>query len=304
MPDQRREAPTLAVLAAGLGSRFGGPKQLVPVGPGGECLLEYLAFDAARAGFTSIAVVVHPDSADDVRATLRWLERSVDLRYVLQHPRRETRSGGPPKPWGTGQALLLAAEGIAGPVGVANADDFYGHAALSLLFEGLSAPAPDLVNVTFRLDRTLSANGSVNRGICRVDADGWISEVTECTGIARDETGTITGTAHGAAVELDPGQPVSMNLWGLPAGFVPLMRESWDRFQNGLTDASERATREFFLPDAIGEQLRRRGLRCRCLSSQSSWYGMTYPRDREQVIAMLRRAHNDGHYPSDIRRAL
>ena len=95
-----------------------------------------------------------------------------------------------------------------------------------------------------------------------------------------------------------------MNLWGLPAGFVPLMRESWDRFQNGLTDASERATREFFLPDAIGEQLRRRGLRCRCLSSQSSWYGMTYPRDREQVIAMLRRAHNDGHYPSDIRRAL
>ena len=267
-------------------------------------MLEYLAFDAVRAGFTSIVVVVHPDSAGSVRATLRWLENSADLRLVLQQPRRETRGGGPAKPWGTGQAVMLAAEGIAGPVGVANADDFYGYSALSVLFESLSTPAPDLVNVTFRLDSTLSANGAVNRGVCRVDADGWIDAVTECTGIARGENGMITGTVNGAAVELDPQQPVSMNLWGLPVGFGAPLRESWDRFLHGLADASARATREFFLPDAIGEQLRRRGLRCRCLSSPGAWFGMTYPRDRERVVAMLRRAHADGHYPSDIRRAL
>jgi hypothetical protein len=293
-----------------MGSRYGGLKQLEPVGPAGEILLDYSVFDALRAGFGSVVFVTRPEIASSLRA---FVERRYGTRVpvALALQRLSDVPKGVPvphdrvTPWGTGQAVLAAESCVSAnqPFVVANADDFYGAPAFAAAATFLahastsSTGGPPVCSlVGYRLEATLSAAGGVNRAICRTDANGWLETLDEVLAIRRDERGRLEGVGDRGPVHPDENTLVSMNLWGFtPAVFATLRRG----FQEFLREP-DAASREYRLPTAIEHALRRRELRVRVLDPESAWCGLTYPEDREPVRAFLRRAIAAGEYPSAL----
>lgn len=298
---------TLLVLAAGLGSRYGGLKQLDPVGPDGETVLDYALFDAARAGFGKAVFVIREEFAEAFHAAFgHAFADSLEITPVYQDP-----ADLPPpfkvlpgrrKPWGTAHAVRAARDAIDTPFAVINADDFYGRRAFRTLAGELTAPemsdAASAHLVGYRLANTLSPNGPVNRGVCRAE-DGRLRTVEEHTGIEREGDGIIRGTPpDGERVELAPDTPVSMNLWGLRPSFFPLLEE---RFQSFLEANGNEPDTECYLPSVINELMREDRLRCRLLETDETWCGMTYPEDKPAVKAEVRRRVEDGCYPAPLR---
>ena len=293
-----RVPPTLVLLAAGMGSRYGGVKQLEAVGPGGATLMDYSIYDAYRAGFRKVVFVIRPDLEAAFQETIlpRYAGR---LDVVTAHQRLEDTPGGAPvpegrkKPWGTGQAVLAAAPKVDGPFVVANADDFYGAPAFAAAAEFLRGPSPEgaatFALVGYRLRDTLSEHGAVNRGVCRVDADGRLSLVEEVLEIAPSERGELVGRGPRGHVTIQPDTLVSMNFWVFTPAIFPILRAGFVRFFSGPD-----ATKEFLLPAAVQDALERGAARVRVLDAGSPWFGMTYPADRprvEQAISALVRAN-------------
>lgn len=302
--------PTLLVMAAGLGSRFGGEKQLEPVGPAGETLLDYSIYDAVRAGFGRVVFVVRPDMAERFHeAAGRRYEGRLEVAYVHQRatdlPAGVEVAAGRTKPWGTGQAVLAAASAIHEPFAVANADDFYGADAFARLGRFLAAaPAseglPCYALVLYRLRETVSPHGAVARGVCSVTPEGRLAGVEEVTAIERDPSGEgfrSPGLEGGAARRFTGDEPVSLNLWGFtPSLFGPL-REGFTAF---LRAHGHEPKAEFYLPRAVNDIVEARKAEVQTLSTTSHWFGLTYRDDTAYVAERLREMTAAGEYPERL----
>lgn len=294
---------TLVLLAAGVGSRYGGLKQLDAFGPNGETIMEFSIFDARRAGFERVVFVIRQDMEDVFRESLgKKIEGRIDVRYVHQKldalPPGRTVPEGRTKPWGTGQALLAAASAVDGPFIAANADDFYGRSAYAVMAEFLTAhrnaPKPTYAMVGYRLRDTLSELGTVSRGVCHCDADGWLKSIVETTKIERQGADARALDETGASNPIPGDTLVSMNFWGFQPGFFQTLRAGFDQF---LTKNAGSVTAEYYLPTAVQESMRDAGARVKVLQSTDAWCGVTHKHDKSPVENMLRGLVQRGVYP-------
>jgi hypothetical protein len=296
--------PTLLVMAAGVGSRFGGDKQLEPVGPAGETLLDYSVFDALRAGFTRVVFVIRHDMEERFRAAVgRRYEDRAEVAYALQElhdvPGGFSVPADRTKPWGTGHAVLAAAGLVTAPFAVINADDYYGadsFAALGrfLAAEDRAAHPGVFALVAFRLRETLSEHGSVARGVCVVGADGALLQVKEVRGIERAADRGLRAPDPGGERRFTGDEPVSLNLWGFTPALFPLLREKFTGF---LSDQGRDPGAEFFLPEAVNALMHEGRVRVEVLRTRSRWFGLTYRADQPRVARALREMAARGEYP-------
>lgn len=300
--------PTLLVMAAGVGSRFGGDKQMEPVGPGGATLLDYSVYDALRAGFGRVVFVIRREMAERFHLAIgRRYEDRVNVAYAFQEvldvPDGFVLPTGRTKPWGTGHAVLAAAASVDAPFAVINADDYYGADSFAQLGAFLSAPEraaqPELYAlVAFRLRDTVSEHGSVARGVCAVAADGTLSHVTEVTGIDRAPEGGFHAPGPDGERHLTGDEPVSLNFWGFTPSLFPLLRA---RFAAFLAERGHDLRAEFFLPDAVNALMRSGQVRVKVLPTRSQWFGLTYKADQPRVAERLGEMTARGEYPPRLR---
>ena len=294
----------LVVLAAGLSTRYGSLKQLDPLGPGGEAIMDYNIFDAARAGFSQVIFVVRPEIEDAVRDHVAEVVGGhIPVRFV--HQRLDDLPEGfrtPPervRPWGTGHAVLLASKLIDGPFAVCNADDLYGPGAFSMMYEHLASdPVPtEAALVGYPLDQTLSGRGGVARGVCVLSRDGLLSRISEVREIRRID-GWIAGMyTDGSTLELSGDEIVSMNLWGFTAPVIEHMGRQFTRFLGRWgTDTA----REFFLSTAVDDQIEVGASQVYVLHAPDAWFGITHAEDRDRAVETLRQRVDEGAYPSSL----
>ena len=282
----------LVILAAGMGSRFGGLKQVQPVGPAGELIIEYSAYDALRAGFGRLVLVIRKDIEADFRATIgKRLESRMDVAYVFQ----ETGAGRT-KPWGTGHAVLAARDAVRGPFAVINADDFYGAAGYQTLAAHLPASA-DCAMVGYPLRQTLSEFGTVSRGLCATDAAGRLKSITEITKIEKTPGGARYAGADGTPRALTGDEIVSMNFWG----FTPLVFLQLERlFADFQVKQTGDPKAEFYLPTALSTLNERGEVRVALLKSRDAWFGITYREDLAASQAAIGALIKDRRYPAPL----
>jgi hypothetical protein len=298
-------ALSLVVLAAGVGSRYGGLKQLDPVGPGGATLLDYAAFDARRAGFERVVLVVREGAEAEVRrgAGDRIAGR-IPVAYAVQTRALQDGLLPPPgrgKPWGTGHATLAAASLLDGPFAVVNADDFYGASSYRVLAEHLrhSRPGPvaEFAIVGFELGTTLSPDGPVSRGVCTVDDAGYLLSIREVLKVDRDGE-DARGIDEAGAWRPFPGRtPVSLNFWGFTPALLPALEEGLRRFAR---EHGGSATAEYFLLSAVQSLVDAGKARVRVLGGGGPWGGLTYPGDRPRLVALLESLTARGEYPRSL----
>lgn len=289
---------TLVVLAAGMGSRYGGLKQVDPMGPGGETVLDYSVYDAIRAGFDRVLFVIRKDFEADFRARVgARFEGRIQVDYAFQAldslPDGRGVPAGRAKPWGTGHALWCARDALAESFAVVNADDFYGADSFRRLADFLRAPGvatvPEFAMVGYSLANTLSEFGAVSRGICTVGPDGLLLSIAERTGITTADVGLDRLFAAGT--------PVSMNCWGFTSAFLPLLHQRWLAF---LDSHGGSASAEFYLPAAVNELLADGCATVRVLPTDSAWFGVTYRDDKPRVQAAITDLVSAGVYPSPL----
>lgn len=298
--------PTLFVLAAGMGSRYGGLKQLDGVGPQGQTIMDYSIFDAIRAGFGKVVFVIRKDFEPDFRAKiLSKYEGHVPVEVVFQSidklPEGYTAPADRVKPWGTNHAVLMGRDVINEPFAVINADDFYGRDAFEVIARELSRPHDrkgDYCMVGFRVGNTMTENGTVARGVCETNADKMLTKVTERTDIGYDADHKIAFTnENGATCHLDPATPVSMNLWG----FTPEYFDYSDReFRRFLDAHGTELKSEFYIPTCIDTLINSGEATVRVLDTDSRWFGVTYAADRQGVVDRLATLHAAGEYPDKM----
>lgn len=297
--------PTLLVLAAGIGSRYGGLKQVDSIGPGGESILEFSVYDALRAGFGKTVFVIRRDIETAFREKIgRRLEAVMPVEYAFQEsttaldwldtvPFRE-------KPWGTGHAILSAKEHIHEPFLAINADDFYGREAFQGMADFLSrACTPEIYGMTaYHIGNTLSENGTVSRGQCSVSPDGYLTNVVERHKIQRLEQGGIEfADEHGQMRIMPDDTPVSMNFWGF---HHQILSEIESQFRHFVETHFDQPRAEFYIPKVVNTLIEANAVKVKVLSSDSQWYGVTYPDDKETVQAALRAMIAQGEYPPKL----
>lgn len=297
--------PALVILAAGIGSRYGGLKQLDKVGPGGATLMDYTIFDALKVGISRIVMVIRRENENEIRQHIDdGAGRRVDVTYVYQNlyalPRGFVVTPGRTKPWGTGQAVLAAAPRLDASFIVANADDFYGRDALKSLDEFLEKPSTDglahWAMVGYRLGDTLPPAGTVSRALCVQDIDGYLVGLDEVLEIEREGAGAVWRDATGAVHKQDLDSLVSMNLWG----FTRELNGHLDREFRHFLDENPGPKDEFYLPMAVRGALSTGNARVTVLPTSSRWCGMTSPEDREITVAVLRDLVEHGVYPEKL----
>jgi Nucleotidyl transferase len=298
-------AKALLVMAAGMGSRYGGLKQIDPVGPSGETLLDYSVFDALRAGFSRIVFVIRRDIEGPFREVVgRRYESRVEVAYAFQELEDVPPGFSVPlerrKPWGTAQAVLAAERYLAAPFAAANADDFYGAQSFRALASFLeeAASVKDLYAVVgFRLGLTLSAHGGVARAVCQATQDGFLSNIVEVLGLEKANGDVRAPDGKGAYRSYPVDTPVSLNLWGFTPSVFAKLRESFALF---LEARGRDPESEFYLPDAVGGLLARGQARVRLLTTPDPWFGMTHRADAREVSERLRTLHAEGAYPDRL----
>ena len=288
---------TLVVLAAGLGSRFGGSKQISQVGPNGQCLMEYSIYDAIEAGFRHVVFVLKEDMVDTVREMLgARVSKRARVDYAVQDfsslPQWYAVPAERQKPFGTVHAVLCAAPFLNAPFATVNADDYYGKDVYRILHRLLSQATDerDGAMVPYVLGNTMSRNGGVTRGICRVE-HGLLRQVTETRNIRYAENGTIVGESG----VLSPNALASMNIWGFQEGFLPRMQRYFEDFLKGLPKDELRA--ECLLPVMVNDLLEQKELQVRAERSNDEWFGLTYREDMTVAAESLAALHAKGAYP-------
>ena len=302
--------PVLVVLAAGMGSRYGGLKQIDPVGSQGEAILDYSLFDAYEAGFETAVIIIKEAIRKDFMETAgKRLEKCpMEIRYAYQEldklPEGFAVPEGRTKPWGTSHAVLCAAEAIGdAPFAVINADDYYGKSAFKVVYEALcnakDGAVYDYCMVGYRLGNTVTEHGSVARGVCCTDAAGNLTTIAERTRIEKHPEGIYYTEDGRVWEELPEDTVVSMNLWGYTPSFLREVRERFPKFlEKAMIENPEKA--EFYLPLAVEQLLSEGKARVKVLSSPDKWYGVTYAADKPAVVAALKEKTQQGLYPDGL----
>ncbi len=301
---------TLVIMAAGIGSRFGGGiKQLEPVGPGGEIIMDYSIYDALQAGFDRVVFIIRRDLEKDFKEIIgRRIEKQVPVGYAYQEladlPPGCQVPAGRTKPWGTGQAVLCVKDLVHGPFLVINADDYYGREGFFRLHAYMANEMAEESGVHemcmggFLLANTLSENGGVTRGVCRVGGDGYLESVTETYDIRRVPGGVSAKDVNGSPVEVDAGCHVSMNMWGLPAGFIKELETGFPAFLESLGEGDVKS--EYLLPTVINGLVRAGRARVKVIETPDRWFGVTYREDKQTVVDSLRALIAEGVYPEKL----
>jgi len=283
---------TLVILAAGMGSRFGTRiKQLEPIGPRGELLIDYSINDAIEAGFDKVVFIIRKDIEKLFKETIgSRISEKIETEYVFQDrstlPVRSSEFAQRTKPWGTAQALYCCKDVIDGNFGVINADDFYGKKAFFALAEFLKAPDASACSVGFVLKNTLSDNGTVNRGVCSVDEKGLLVKVEETKKISRNSSSIVTGTRNGKEVKLSEDDIVSMSMWGFTPQFMDRLTARLSDFVNSLS--ADDITSEMTIADVVDMEIKQNHYDVRNIPTDSKWYGITYEADAELVRNALK----------------
>lgn len=301
---------TLVIMAAGIGSRFGGGiKQLEPVGPGGEIIMDYSIHDALEAGFNKIVFIIRKDLEKDFKEVIgSRIERIADVEYAFQEldnlPEGFEKPGDRTKPWGTGQAVLSVKGLVDGPFIVINADDYYGKEGFKKIHDYMvnemdgEAEVYDLCMGGFMLVNTLSENGGVTRGVCRVGADGYLETVTETYDIQKAGNQLKASDEQGNPVSLTIDCPVSMNMWGLPASFLDELEKGFPEFLSSLKEGDLKS--EYLLPKIIDKLVEQGKARVKVLETPDKWFGVTYKEDKQAVVDSLRSLIAQGVYPERL----
>lgn len=298
--------PTLYILAAGMGSRYGGLKQLDGLGPNGETIMDYSIYDAIQAGFGKVVFVIRKDFEDDFRnKVLSKYEGQIPCEVVFQAvdklPEGFTCPADRTKPWGPAHAVLMAKDVIKEPFAVINADDFYGRSSFRVVAEDLMRPRDrkgDYSLVGFRVGNTMSESGGVSRGECKADDNGMLTSVIERRSIAyNDKHEIVYKDEEGVEHKLDPDTPVSMNMWGFTPDYFT---KSYEVFKDFLKENSGELKKEFYIPYAIDCMIKAGEAECDVLSTPSRWFGVTYKEDRPAVVAKFKELADNGIYPSPL----
>ncbi len=297
--------PVLLIMAAGMGSRYGGLKQLDGVGPSGETIMDFSVYDAIESGFGEVVFVVRKKfQAEFEDKVASKYKNRVKYTIVTQEPDNLPSGFSPEvpreKPWGTGQAVLAAKDVISKPFAVINSDDFYGRESFRTIGAYLSNPdlkQGEFCMVGFYLNNTLSESGSVSRGICTTDQSGYLLKVEEHTNIRKEVSGILGVGMDGVEHILQPETYTSMNMWGFTLNY---MIETEKQFVEFLTQNLNDPKKEFYVPSAVSRMIADNTASVKVLSTPSSWFGVTYKEDREKVVAKLRQMASEGVYPSPL----
>ncbi len=304
--------PILVVMAAGMGSRYGGLKQIDPVGSQGEAILDYSIYDAHEAGFDTVVIIIKEAIREDFMETVgkRLAKAPVEIRYAYQEQDKMLPEGTAvpaergSKPWGTSHAVLCAREEIGDvPFAVINADDYYGKSAFKTIYDALcqirNGEQNDYCMVGYYLKNTVSDYGSVARGVCQVDERGYLTSIVERLNVEK-YNGGIHFTEDGTNWEdLDPQTLVSMNLFGFTPGFLQELEKRFPRFLREELPENP-AKKEFLLPTTVGQLLKEGAATVRMLSSADRWFGVTYAADKPRVVAELKAMTDAGQYPNGL----
>jgi hypothetical protein len=308
------QKPTLLVLAAGMGSRYGSLKQMDGLGPGGETIMDYSVFDAIRAGFGKVVFVIRNGFADDFKAVFSQTryKNQIEVAYVMQElenippldsargPEKFTIPAERTKPWGTNHAVMMAAGTINEPFAVINADDYYGRHAFQVLgdfLKGVSSKSNDYCMVGYQLGKTLSELGAVSRGVCSADAAGYLTTVVERTHIERIEGVIKYKDENGNMTAVDEKAIVSMNMWGFTPDYFA---HSDKMFADFLREKGNDPKSEFFIPLVVNNLVASKTAKLKVLTTDSEWFGVTYQGDRPKVVEKLNALIAKGEYPEKL----
>ena len=301
-----KSRPSLVVLAAGMGSRYGALKQMDDFGPNGETLIDYSIYDAIEAGFEKVVFIVREHFKNEFKSFFdRKFGEKVELHYATQElhniPYGKSYHKERKKPWGTAHAIYVAKNYIQEPFAVINADDYYGRDAYKVsksFFDNSDGEIEEYAVVGYRLKNTLSEHGTVNRGVCYQDSDGYLKNVVECTKIGIDPNGTISYPGENEVKQkLDPETLVSMNLWAFYPSYFEYCEAMFKQF---LDQRGMELTSEFFIPLLVDELIQSKTRKVKVLTSEAKWFGVTYKEDKPIVMSKIQQLIHEGVYPSNL----
>ncbi len=300
---------TLVVMAAGIGSRFGGGiKQLEPVGPNGEIIVDYSVYDAIAAGFDKVVFVIRKDIEKDFKEVIgSRIAKMIEVDYAFQEildipvPFNE-RYKNRKKPWGTGQAILVCKDIVKEPFLIINADDYYGKEAYKEAYNYLAkldseSPLKEIAMVGFELGNTLSDHGGVTRGVCQTDKNNYLTKIDETKNIEKSGDGAMV-VVDGERLFYQKETPVSMNMWAVPKSFMNILQDGFCSFLERVRDEYE--TKEYLLPILVGEMVEKDELNVKVLHSNDKWFGVTYIQDKEIVVNTIKKLLDEGVYPEKL----
>lgn len=297
--------PTLFILAAGMGSRYGGLKQLDGLGPSGETIMDYSVYDALRAGFGKIVFVIRHAFEQEFRdKVISKYAGHVPVEVVFQEldylPEGFKPNPERQKPWGTNHAVLMGKDVIKEPFGVINADDYYGAESFKILADFLRSVEGQkgrYCMIGFNIENTLSENGGVSRGLCEVSADGYLTGVTECHGIMRLDGKLVQTLADGTQAPFPEDASVSMNMWGFTPDYFDYSEKAFIEF---LKEHGNELKSEFYIPTVVNDLIERDEIKLKVEETPSKWFGVTYAADRPATVAQFRRLVDEGLYPEKL----
>lgn len=297
---------TLVIMAAGMGSRYGGIKQLEPVGPSGEIIMDYSIYDALKAGFNKVVFIIRKDLEKDFKEVIGdRIEKQVKVEYVFQEldnlPKGFIKPEGRTKPWGTGQAILCCKGVVREPFAVINADDYYGKEGFRILYQFLNDNTyknNQYCMAGFILGNTLSENGAVTRGVCKVDTSGVLIDISETSGIVPAGDHAVAKNAAGEEITLLLESAVSMNMWGFKPGLFDYLETGFASFLSRLE--TDDVKKEYLLPTMVGNLVEMNEIEVKVLKTPDRWFGVTYKEDKEVVVNSIRALIDQGAYPEKL----
>ena len=299
--------PTLFILAAGMGSRYGGLKQLDGLGPNGETIMDYSVYDAIRAGFGKIVFVIRHDFEQEFRdKIISKYEGVIPVEVVFQDlnniPEEYKANVNPErtKPWGTNHAVMMGKDVIKEPFAVINADDYYGPESFRLLADFLHSVEGEkgkYCMIGFRIENTLSENGGVSRGLCEVNAEGYLTGVKECHGIEMKPDGNLIQVEDGKELPFPAGSSVSMNMWGFTPDYFDYSEKAFVKF---LDENAGELKSEFYIPTVVNDLINAGEATLKVEQTPSKWFGVTFAADRDATVAQFKKLHEEGIYPNKL----
>jgi UTP-glucose-1-phosphate uridylyltransferase len=290
-------------MAAGMGSRYGGIKQLEPIGPSGEIIMDYSIYDAMKAGFNKVVFIIRRDLEKDFKEVIgNRIEKIIKVDYVFQDlddiPSGFKKPEDRTKPWGTGQAVLCCKDVVKEPFAVINADDYYGKEAFQIVYQFLNSPAyqgKQFCMAGFILGNTLSENGAVTRGICKVTKSGILEDIVETSGIVPEGDHAAAKNSEGKDITIDLQNVVSMNMWGFKPELFNYLEKGFITFLRSLSD--NEIKKEYLLPTVVGDLVKAKEVEVSVLKSHDRWFGVTYKEDKAMVVKSIRALIDKGEYP-------